>query len=437
MKNKKKRKLKIIILPAFLIMIILLVSMFWDGFKNFSDDEKEETEQIELNFVYAYQNTQWNSAIEKTVDEFEELYPNIKINYEVSYEHKVYEDILSKRIARNELGDIVQLKTPEPYAQSGVLGKISDDVAELTSLNYTCDGVVYGVGAVRATSGIIYNKKIFEDYNLSEPQTYQDFLDICNVLKSRGVTPIGVAGSDLWHMEYWVNHFFRTEVLLKNENWLKDCAAGTVSWTDEEPAAMLQHLVDLFESGYVNENWLATADGNLAYRMSEGEIAMLYTGPWTAATIEKLNQDMELGWFYVPNEDGYICAGNNEDTFWAVTASCAEDEEKYEAAMTFLRHFYLRETYMDLCQNTYTFSLLKEKYSHGEVTEIQEDVYESFMDADIQMSTYIGNEDTPEEFEKAALNIVLEVLEHRISVETGLEEIQDMWDRLCRQEAVE
>ena len=42
---------------------------------------------------------------------FEKKYPNIKVNYEVNYEDKVYEDILIKKIARNELGDIVQLKT--------------------------------------------------------------------------------------------------------------------------------------------------------------------------------------------------------------------------------------------------------------------------------------------------------------------------------------
>ena len=43
--------------------------------------------------------------------DFEKKYPNIKVNYEVNYEDKVYEDILIKKIARNELGDIVQLKT--------------------------------------------------------------------------------------------------------------------------------------------------------------------------------------------------------------------------------------------------------------------------------------------------------------------------------------
>ena len=55
--------------------------------------------RLRLKLVYAYQNAQWNSAIEATVRNFEKKYPNIKVNYEVNYEDKVYEDILIKKIA--------------------------------------------------------------------------------------------------------------------------------------------------------------------------------------------------------------------------------------------------------------------------------------------------------------------------------------------------
>ena len=43
---------------------------------------------------------------------------------------------------------------------------------------------------------------------------------------------------------------------------------------------------------------MTATDTSLSYNMSEGEFAMIYTGPWTAAAIEKLQPDMELGWFY-------------------------------------------------------------------------------------------------------------------------------------------
>lgn len=301
--NRRKRGLLIIsIIILVSLLVILCGSLFYDNIRNKERTKSagKDENQVEIELVYAYQNAQWNSAIEATVRNFEKKYPNIKVNYEVNYEDKVYEDILIKKIARNELGDIVQLKTPESYARSDTLGEISDEVKNLVTYTYDVDGKTYGVGAVESTSGIIYNKEIFERCGLSVPQTYQDFLNICKTLESKGITPIGVGGSDLWHMEYWVNHFFRTDVLSKNPDWLRQCSEGVVSWTDAEAIQMLADLKNLFDAGYVNDDWQTTRDGNLPYKMAEGEIAMMYTGPWTSFAIQKLESFQELGWFYVP-----------------------------------------------------------------------------------------------------------------------------------------
>ncbi|MEI3340233.1 MAG: ABC transporter substrate-binding protein [Eubacterium sp.] len=315
---ERKRKLELIIVVIVLILAVLVTSLLVDGLnrqRRKNEDRQQEEETITLELVYAYQNPQWNSAIEDCVKSFHENYPNIHINYKVNYEQKVYDDLLTEKIARNELGDIVQLKTPLRYAESDTLGEISESVANQVTSVYTYIGKTYGVGAVQATSGILYNKKLFNKYHLSEPKTWNDFLRICRILKANGVTPIGVGGSDLWHMEYWVNHFFRVDVLSGNENWLQDCTAGKVSWEEKEPKQMMHHLSELFSGGYVNEDWRTTTDGNLPYKMTEGEVAMIYTGPWTAQSISQLDEDMELGWFYVPDDDGMIYAGENLDTF--------------------------------------------------------------------------------------------------------------------------
>lgn len=430
--QNRKRKIKLVIVIICLVLAALCVSLFYDVFAKQETGAESMEQQVELDLVYAYQNAQWSSAVEKTVESFEKAYPEIKVNCEVSYEDKVYEDVLSKKIARDELGDIVQMKTPQAYAASGILGVISEDVSDLVTSVYTYQGKVYGVGAVQATTGIIYNKEMFEKYGLQEPTTYDEFLDLCRKLKWWGVTPIGVGGDDLWHMEYWVNHFFRTDVLSVNEDWLKDCLEGTVSWEDTQPIAMLRHLDGLFGSGFVNKNWLTTSDTSLTYKMSEGEIAMVYTGPWTAAAIQKLNPDMRLGWFYVPDEQGMVYAGDNRDTFWSVTSSCEQDPEKYEAAMKFLTFFYSQENYTALCRNTCTFPLTKADIIY-KTNEIQEDVFESFCGADSQISIYIGNEDTPQEFEKIMLLIVEDVLAGKLTVEEGAAKIQETWEQLLAQ----
>ena len=170
MKEGRKRILIIVtIIVLVSVLAALCGTLFYDSMRNreaAKKDKEDDEDRVEIELVYAYQNPQWNSAIEATVRNFEELYPNIKVNYEVNYLDKVYEDILIKKIARDELGDIVQLKTPGMYASSDTLGEISEEVTDLVKYTYDVDGKVYGVGAVESTSGIIYNKEIFERYHL-------------------------------------------------------------------------------------------------------------------------------------------------------------------------------------------------------------------------------------------------------------------------------
>ena len=428
--NGRKRGLLIIsIIILVSLLVILCGSLFYDNIRNKGRTKSagEDENQVEIELVYAYQNAQWNSAIEATVRNFEKKYPNIKVNYEVNYEDKVYEDILIKKIARNELGDIVQLKTPEPYANSDTLGEISDEVKNLVKYTYDVGGKTYAVGAVKSTSGIIYNKEIFERYGLSVPQTYQDFLNICKTLKSKGIVPIGVGGSDLWHMEYWVNHFFRTDVLSKNPEWLSQCSEGVVSWTDAEVIQMLADLKNLFDAGYVNDDWQTTRDGNLPYKMAEGEIAMMYTGPWTSFAIQKLNPSMELGWFYVPDVKGVTYAGDNLDTFWSVTKECEEDPDKYDAAMTFLKYFYSEQNYTLICEAICSFPLTKEWIATAGVP-FQEETERAFRSSDKQIATYIGDEDTPVDFEKGMLLLLRSELKGEVSVTDTAQHIQQLWN---------
>ena len=433
MKEERKRKILtagIIILLA--LLLALCGTLLYDSMRNKKTSKSvTEEEQVEISLVYAYQNPQWNSAIEAAVRNFEELYPNIKVNYEVNYEDKVYEDILIRKIARDELGDIVQLKTPEAFAHSDTLGEISEEVADLVKYHYQSDGKIYGVGAVESTSGIIYNKEIFERCHLQIPQTYQEFLDVCKVLKKRGIIPIGVGGSDLWHMEYWVNHFFRTDVLSQNENWLQDCSAGTVSWTDASSIKMLTDLKGLFDAGYVNADWQTTGDGNLPYKMAEGEIAMMYTGPWTSFAIYKLNADMDLGWFYVPDENGTTYAGDNLDTFWSVTKECEEDAQRYEAAMTFLKYFYSEENYSLVCESICGFPLTKEDYTTINAA-FQKETEQAFENCTQKVATYIGNEDTPVDFEKGMLSLLRRELSGELAIEDTAGQLQQLWESCIR-----
>lgn len=426
----------LVVAVAALGMVILLLAVNILGKNEEKKAAQQEEDIIELQLVYAYQNAQWNSAIEKSVEKFEKMHSDIKIQYQIHYENKVYENILNKLIARDELGDIVQLKTPQHYAASGVLGSIREDVAaQIGSKSvYVEDGKIYGIGMVNSTSGIIYNKDMFEHYDIEEPTTYGEFLECCRKLSRNWITPIGVGGSDLWHMEFWVNHFFRTDILSQNPDWQEQCSAGITSWTDEEVGEMFSHLQELFDSGYVDEDWLSISDGQLSYMMSQGEIAMIYGGPWTCEEIQKLNPDMNLGWFYVPDEEGNIYVGENRDTFLAVTAACQNDEKKYEAAMEFLEFFYSEENYANVRKSITAFSAV-EHYRGYDMTEIQKEVTDKYTSNTRHITGFVGDSETPQGFEEGMLNIVQQMLEGNLTNDQAQQMCQDLWQQCMDEES--
>lgn len=435
MAKRKKKKLWIGILVAVVIVIVATVFVVME--KQWQLEAETTEKPIELELVYAYRNAQWNSAIEKTVEDFNQAYPDIHIDYTIHYENKVYENILNTLLARDEMGDIVQLKTPEAYVKAGILGTISKEtITDIGVISaYGMNGYVYGVGAVNDTNGIIYNKEIFEAYDIQIPTTYQEFLDVCSKLRRLGITPVGVGGSDLWHMEYWVNHFFRSDILYLDNDWLYKCSRDDVSWLDEEVTVMLTHLQQLFSDGRVDSNWLSTPDGSLAYMMSEGEVAMIYNISSVCEEILRLNPDMELGWFYVPDEYGLIHVGENRDTFWSVTKECQEEEEKYQAAMTFLEFFYSEENYANVRDSITGFPTVKE-YADYEMNEIQAEITRAFEENTSHVTGYIGDENCPQGFESQMLVVIQDMLSGEKDIAQSQMEIQTLWEN-CLAEEVE
>ena len=415
------------------LLVLMVISLFSDTFSLFSNWDKTETaagqNKTEITLVYAFQNAQWNMVVEQTVAEFEAENPGISIKSTPNYEDNVYEDVLNKRNARGEFGDIVQLKTPVFYAESGILAPIPSELTDLVSSAFRLNGTAYAVEAIGSTVGIVYNKTVFDRFGLRKPETYGDFFKICSVLRENGITPIIAGGAELWHLEFWVNHFLRTDILINDPSWLHKRKNGTVSWTDEYPTQMLEHLVSLFQSGYFDSNWQSTPDGSLAYIMSKNNSGMLYTGNWTISMMEKIEEDLDLSWFYLPDEEGRVIVGENRDVFWAITKECGASPERYAAAVQFLKFFYSPETYQRICDDMNALHSTITPVNYDQRSAAQMDVLREFRKYKNHSFDYIGNSDTPEGFEQEFLTITKDTINGKYTISRALDLFDELWDK--------
>ena len=415
------------------IALVLLLTVFFPT-RSLVQKDKNTQEQTVINLVYAYQNTKWSACIEDVISRFEAENPHIDVQYEIHYEDRVYEDMLYKLAARGEKVDVIQIKEPYAWAESGLIAELPSSLTDQVNTACTVDGKVYGVCALGTTTGIVYNKAMFAQFGLPLPETYEDFLQICSVLKENGITPLGFGGKDLWHFEYWLNHFLRTDVLSKQPDFLAQCSAGERDWNDPLITELLTHFNELFRLGYVDKSWPSTPDGALAYHLAEGEVAMVFSGPWLAYAATNIDPSLELGWLYVPGVDGEVIAGDSLDVFWTVSAECAKDESRYEAAVAFLEFFYSEGIYEELYTATAGFSTLKDA-SRDRIPEgVLAESASAHDRADQHISGYVGDENTPPGFEKKLLTLLSRMCAGELTVEETQALATQYWDECLRQE---
>ena len=405
------RKNRLGVIFTFIIVLALLIvgviasivgDIISNNKKNSANSRDENT--VELTFVYAYQNRQWAEAISETVEAFEEENPDVEIQCLVQYENRVYEDALTRLYARNELGDIMQFKTPYYFAECGALGEIPDEVCDdLVDATYSYNDTVYGVSALATTCGVLYNKTVFEEYGLEEPKTYGEFLEICKKLKKKGVTPLLYAGADLWHSEYFLNHFLHVY--------------------DGDAKKSFSTFKALFDAGYVNEDWQTVEDGTTAYLMAQGKAAMIFTACSTMGEIKGEESDCEFGWFYLPDESGETVITDTKDAYLCITKECERDDEKYDAAVRFLKYFYSEDNYSNVLKKIYAISTTEQK-----TDTLVDGNYEKIVDgyfANERKDSYIGDYRHVQGFERTILQDVPMFLTGQID----LEKITDDYDR--------
>lgn len=160
--------------------------------------------------------------------------------------------------------------------------------------------------------GIVYNKKVFKDNNIEIPKTYDEFNEVCEKLKSVGVTPLYISMKDGWTVNQIMNGEW-PNILAKNPGLLEKLNNNKVRW-DEIPefVDMLRRIKGLVDKGYINSD-LATASYEMAQKsIGSGQAAMMYMGDWADpeyAKVEPTAKD-NIGMFAAPSSDGksYLAA---------------------------------------------------------------------------------------------------------------------------------
>lgn len=127
-------------------------------------------------------------------------------------------------------------------------------------------------------AGMFYNKKVMADAGITDlPETWEEFVAMCDTLKAKGVTPIALGSRDRWPAQFWFDYLvLRTA----GPDYRAALMNGTASYTDPEVKLAMQKWKELVDAGYFTPNANADDWTDAADKVARGDAAMTLMGTW-------------------------------------------------------------------------------------------------------------------------------------------------------------
>lgn len=242
--------------------------------------------------------------------------------------------------ANGNFGRLAQAGVFYDFSDEPVLQMINPAVQDILADLGNKPGEVNSLGYVNNANGVIYNIDIFEEQGLEVPQTWDEFIAVCDALKAAGISPFFGTLADSWTaMPSWnalgayaTQDGFFDEMRLEGENVGQNSA---VSFEKDFTTAMAQQgeLFSYMQEGYRGRTY---DDGNAAF--AAGESAMLLQGIWAISPIKNINPDINAAIFPYPAVDDP--ADRLLVTGVDVVVTMARDTPHREEALRFIDYLF-------------------------------------------------------------------------------------------------
>lgn len=248
------------------------------------------------------------------IAQFETANPDIDVKVN-QYDHEGYKSVLRNWLvtsppdvvfwfAGNRMKFFVDLGLFEDVSDVWANEGLNDSMSS-TKASLSVDGKKYGVPYSYYQWGIYYNKGIFDKLGLSEPQTWDEFIAVCDALKANAITPITIGTKYLWTAAGWFDYLnMRTNGL----DYHIDLMDGKIPYTDAGVRNTFANWKQLVDGEYFLENHASYSWQEAQPPMFNGEAAMYLMGNFLTPNFP---EGMDFDFFPFPIIDPSI--GRYED----------------------------------------------------------------------------------------------------------------------------
>jgi raffinose/stachyose/melibiose transport system substrate-binding protein len=273
------------------------------------------TEPVTVEWWHITTGDPGKTVFQGIADAYTAAHPNVKINITI-LENEAFKTKLATSLQSGEVPDLFQSWGGGIMAAQADAGALKDITADIASWKdtinpgalsiYSYKDVQYGVPWDMGMIGVWYNKALFTKAGITAPPTtWDEYLADVGKLKAAKITPLAIAGKDMWpSMHLWTYLALRIgggdnmAEMVQTGNWNTDAC------TKAGDEVLKLNALDPYQAGFkaADYNAEAAAVGN-------GKAAMEVMGQWAPAvqmdqSSDKKGLGADLGWFPFPTVTG-------------------------------------------------------------------------------------------------------------------------------------
>jgi ABC-type glycerol-3-phosphate transport system substrate-binding protein len=218
----------------------------------------------------------------KILAEFEKDNPDIQVEFK-PFKATEYNTILTNALQSGTGVDVLQLR---PYDGAKALADANyltplDKVKGIDNIPDSFlnaakggDGKVYGIPIMLNTAIVFYNKKLFDDNGLQVPETWEDFIKLCDTLKAKNIIPIAQAGKAAYLLS--TTHTVIGPSAYGGSDFLQALLKGAANFKDPKFVESIQRMKQL--EAYFPKDFMAIEDADAQGLFYTGKAAMYING---------------------------------------------------------------------------------------------------------------------------------------------------------------
>lgn len=313
------------------------------GCGGLSTDSKAQKRVGDKTVVTIFHHIEEQSAregLEEVIKKLEEKNPGV--DYELQgLDNSQYDTMLKTKLVGGDAPDII-MGTPKRYVEFIEAGHIYDISGEDFLKNYDdelldsmkVDGKTYSVPTNCDSMGCYYNKKVFEENNLTVPKTHEELMGIAKVLEDKGIYPFARGFQDGWTAQVEIQADLYGSFLSDNPEFFKNITEEKKQFSDYPGfKEVMQRTADRLSFDGGDE--FGTDAAKARNMLINGGAGMYMGGPWDISEFIKVNAGSDIGFFPIPGND------QGEPILGIAPAGCymiTEASEHKKEAVEFIKY---------------------------------------------------------------------------------------------------